>query len=112
MPAGKPTSDQLWETGEVRRSEGGPAFLQFVLCVPPKARFGLISDIDDTVLESKVTQWQAAAQLTFLHNGRDEKPTVNGGRVVDAEGVPVAGVRIQAIPRGRDVPWSKPAMTE
>lgn len=34
------------------------------------------------------------------------------GRVVDAEGVPVTGVRIQAIPRGRDVPWSKPAMTD
>jgi uncharacterized protein (DUF1501 family) len=23
-------------------------------------------------------------QLTFLHNGRDERPTVNGGRVIDA----------------------------
>ena len=40
MSVGKAGSDQLWETAEVRRNEGGPAFLQPVRCVPQKARFG------------------------------------------------------------------------
>ena len=64
----------LWDTAEVRRSEGGPIFLQPVLCVPKSARFGVISDIDDTVLESSITHWQTAAQLTFLHNAQTRKP--------------------------------------
>ncbi|MEO7251885.1 MAG: phosphatase domain-containing protein, partial [Arenimonas sp.] len=64
----------LWETAEVSRSEGGPVFLQPVLCVPKSASFGVISDIDDTVLESSITHWQTAAQLTFLHNAQTRKP--------------------------------------
>jgi phosphatidate phosphatase APP1 len=46
--------------------------------------------MDDTVLESRVTQWQTAAQLAFLHNARTRKPL---------EGV--AGL-YQAFHRGRD----------
>jgi hypothetical protein len=30
------------------------------------ARVGLISDIDDTILQSSITDWKIAAQLTFL----------------------------------------------
>jgi phosphatidate phosphatase APP1 len=42
--------------------------------VPAGARFGVISDIDDTVLESNITHWQTAAQLVFLHNAQTRKP--------------------------------------
>ena len=70
-----PAADgDMWETAEVNRSDGGPVFLQPVLCVPKSARFGVISDIDDTVLESSITHWQTAAQLTFLHNAQTRKP--------------------------------------
>ena len=34
------------------------------------------------------------------------------GRVTDEEGRPVAGVRVQAIPGGRDVFWHEPATTD
>jgi carboxypeptidase family protein len=34
------------------------------------------------------------------------------GRVTDEEGRPVAGVRVQAIPGGRDVFWREPATTD
>jgi len=34
------------------------------------------------------------------------------GRVTDEEGRPVAGVRVQAIPDGRDVFWREPATTD
>lgn len=43
---------------------------------PPleKARFGVISDIDDTVLHSSATNYLKAAQLMFLHNARTRLP--------------------------------------
>ena len=67
-------ASELWETAEVMCSDGGPVFLQPVLCIPGTAAFGVISDIDDTVLESNVTRWQTAAELTFLHNAHTRRP--------------------------------------
>lgn len=63
-----------WEIAEARPTGQAKVFLQPVLCVPGQAGFGILSDIDDTVLESNVTDWQTAAQLTFLHNARTRKP--------------------------------------
>src|SRR5690349_21976787 len=54
LPISKSTCTDLWQLAEVRRSDGGKIFLQQVQCVPDKARFGVISDIDDTVLQSNV----------------------------------------------------------
>jgi hypothetical protein len=34
------------------------------------------------------------------------------GRVADREGRPVPGIRVQALPRGRDAGWSAPAVTD
>jgi phosphatidate phosphatase APP1 len=81
LPAAKAEPASLWEMAEVRRSEGGPAFLQSVLCVPPGAKFGLISDIDDTVMESNVSHWQTAIQTTFLRNARTRKPLEGVGEL-------------------------------
>lgn len=67
-------ASELWETAEVSCRDGGPVFLQPVLCIPFSAAFAVISDIDDTVLESNVTRWQTAAELTFLHNARTRRP--------------------------------------
>lgn len=49
-----------------------------------------------------------AGQIALARNARAHV----SGRIVDSEGAPVAGIRVQAIPRGRDVPWSQPAMTD
>jgi len=34
------------------------------------------------------------------------------GRVTDAEGLPVAGLTVEAIPRGKEIPWSRGATTD
>ena len=34
------------------------------------------------------------------------------GRVVDSAGSPVAGISVYGLPRGKDVPWSPPAVTD
>jgi phosphatidate phosphatase APP1 len=64
----------LWNDAMVALADGTLATLQPVLTVPAAARVGIISDIDDTVLESSILNWKTAAQLTFLHNARTRKP--------------------------------------
>jgi protocatechuate 3,4-dioxygenase beta subunit len=34
------------------------------------------------------------------------------GRVMDRQGRPVAAIRVQALPRGKDAGWSAPAVTD
>ncbi len=66
--------DALWANASASLPDGGLLTPQPVLMVHPGARIGVISDIDDTILESGITNWKTAAQLTFLHNARTRKP--------------------------------------
>jgi len=45
-----------------------------VLVPSPRARFGVVSDLDDTVLQSKVTSVLRAARLLLLENARTRLP--------------------------------------
>src|SRR5215470_16383768 len=47
----------------------------------------------------------------MLERERNPRATAEG-RVIDASGKPVAGIQVQAIPRGKDIPWSPPATTD
>ena len=67
-------SDLLWDNASASLADGSLLTPQPVLQVGPQARFGVISDIDDTILHSSITDWKTAAQLTFLHNARTRKP--------------------------------------
>ena len=69
-----PMSDQLWDNATASLADGTLATPQPVLQIGPNARIGIISDIDDTLLQSSITDWKTAAQLTFLHNARTRKP--------------------------------------
>ena len=64
----------LWEEATAALPDDTLVTPQPVLRVLPDARIGIISDIDDTVLHSGITNWKVAAQLTFLHNARTRKP--------------------------------------
>jgi hypothetical protein len=39
-------------------------------------------------------------------------PAVVEGRVTDRSGRPAAGIGVRGIPRGQDIPWSAPAITD
>ena len=77
-PSEPPESSKLWhgvdltlahpQTTEPVRSVGA------VMVPPPSARFGIISDIDDTVLETGVTQRLAMARTVFLRNAHTRLP--------------------------------------
>jgi phosphatidate phosphatase APP1 len=45
-----------------------------VMVTPPEAAFGIISDLDDTVIHTGITSLLLAAKLTFLENARTRKP--------------------------------------
>jgi len=74
LQPGSPASDTLWDNASVTLMDGTLTTLQPVLQVSSRARIGIISDIDDTILHSSITNWKTAAQLTFLHNARTRKP--------------------------------------
>ena len=45
-----------------------------ILVPPPSARFGVISDIDDTVIQSRVSNFLQAARTVMLGNSRTRLP--------------------------------------
>ncbi len=74
LSPGAPPSDLPWDNASVSLGDGTLMTAQPVLQASAGARLGIISDIDDTVLHSSITDWKTAAQLTFLHNARTRKP--------------------------------------
>jgi phosphatidate phosphatase APP1 len=58
-------------TGTVGREIHG---VHEIMVPPADARFGIISDLDDTVIHTGVTSLLLAAKLTFLRNAKTRKP--------------------------------------
>lgn len=65
-----------WHGVELRLADDPPdsACIAHVLVPPDDARFGVISDIDDTVLQSRVATPLHAARLMFFENARTRLP--------------------------------------
>ena len=77
-------AEALWEYASIALADGSLETSQPVMRVSPLARVGIISDIDDTVLQSSITDWKTAAQLTFLHNSRTRKPLLGVAQLYTA----------------------------
>lgn len=73
-------ADRLWHEASLElldphRTDHGPAEATApVLVPPPSARFGVISDIDDTVVQSHVVNELRMARTVFLGNARTRLP--------------------------------------
>jgi phosphatidate phosphatase APP1 len=52
----------------------GPAAVAPILLPPASAEYGVISDMDDTVLQSEVTSFLRAARMVLLENARTRLP--------------------------------------
>ncbi len=74
LPMQAPLAHTEWRSVEVSIPGSDIVATHAVLAVSDRAEFGIISDIDDTVLDSKIVDWKASARLTFLHNARSRKP--------------------------------------
>lgn len=67
--------EQLWEQVELQLVAEEPVYATgHVLFPPPSARFGVISDIDDTVLQTYATELLRMARLLFLGNAHTRLP--------------------------------------
>ncbi|HEU4813711.1 MAG TPA: phosphatase domain-containing protein [Xanthomonadaceae bacterium] len=106
-PAAPLRDDCLWENAIASLGDGTLATPQPVLQVPPDARIGVISDIDDTILQSSITDWKTAAQLTFLHNARTRKPLQGVSKLYQAlQAGPGGGARKAPIFYVSSSPWN------
>ena len=74
------SSDQLWQSVELEllapRREGEPPARAEgqVMVISPEAEFGVISDIDDTVIQTDATHLLRMARNVFLSNARTRLP--------------------------------------
>lgn len=103
---GSGTPTELWENATVMLADGTIATSQPVLRILPQARIGIISDIDDTILHSGITNWKVAAQLTFLHNARTRKPLAGVAALYHALQRGVAGAGPNPLFYVSSSPWN------
>jgi phosphatidate phosphatase APP1 len=70
--------------GSPKISPDESAVFSKMLTPPKSAKFGIISDMDDTVLHTGITGLTTAARLTFFHNARTRKPLPGVGALYHA----------------------------
>ncbi len=82
--------ESMWEKVEfkllesVRPNQGDVTALGEVQIHDDLKEFGIISDIDDTVLQTQATSMLASAKLTFLGNAHLRKPFLGVGELYEA----------------------------
>ena len=77
FPAGSPvTGGLLWHTATASTGSAGRKIqaAHEIMVPPADAGFGIISDLDDTVIHTGITSLLLAAKLTFLGNAKTRKP--------------------------------------
>lgn len=72
--------DRLWHNVELElvdqvvKNQGEVKALGRLLVPPRHSAFGIISDVDDTILETHATDFWKTARITFLRNARTRMP--------------------------------------
>jgi phosphatidate phosphatase APP1 len=84
IPSGASLAAGAWHTVDLELAAAPDTPAQRALEVPPRparvlvpsaaAQFGVVSDMDDTVLQSRITSFLRAAQLMLLENARTRLP--------------------------------------
>lgn len=106
FPTPPASTDALWDNAFVSLADGTLATPQPVLQVGPEPGVAVISDIDDTILQSGITDWKTAAQLTFLHNARTRKPLEGVAALYQALQAGRAGERPRPVFYVSSSPWN------
>jgi phosphatidate phosphatase APP1 len=77
-----------------------------VLTPPPQAEFGVISDLDDTVIHTGITSILLAAKLTFLENAVTRKPLDGVAGLYSALQHGTSGLAVNPIFYVSSSPWN------
>ncbi|MEQ8820111.1 MAG: DUF2183 domain-containing protein [Sumerlaeia bacterium] len=67
------TRAPLWQTVPLRLPHTGVEATGKIFVPPASARFGVISDLDDTVIDTQLGNLLRAAKLTFFHNAHTRR---------------------------------------
>ncbi|TKB96039.1 App1 family protein [Pedobacter cryophilus] len=78
-PVGQPNIHSLWHPVSLKIKDSpipweDQEYIAEVLVPPVDAEFGVISDIDDTVVQTSATQFLAMAKTVFLNNAHSRLP--------------------------------------
>lgn len=87
FPAGEPVHQGLvWTTASACTLSHGTEIQAFheIMVPPPNAAFGVISDLDDTVIHTGIASLLLAAKLTFLENAKTRKPLDGVAKLYEA----------------------------
>ncbi|MFZ2491675.1 MAG: phosphatase domain-containing protein [Thermoanaerobaculia bacterium] len=68
IPCDEPLGDALWHEVRLELPDTDHAGLTHVVVPPAGAQFGIISDIDDTIVETNATSLVKMARAVFLNN--------------------------------------------
>ncbi len=107
LPRASP-AEGLWATAEVRvnLADGEIHAVHDILTVPSSAAFGVISDLDDTVIHTGITSVLLAAKLTFLENAKTRKPLEGVAELYAALQNGTAGKPVNPIFYISSSPWN------
>jgi phosphatidate phosphatase APP1 len=87
LPPGLSETDRLtWleATASAGSGDNEVRATHAVMIPPPAAAFGIISDLDDTVIHTGITSLLLAAKLTFLENAKTRKPLDGVAKLYEA----------------------------
>jgi phosphatidate phosphatase APP1 len=110
--------DRLWHTIELVLLEPQPAsesqirVTGRVLVPPPNSRFGVISDIDDTVIQTNATSMVRMLRATFLENARTRLPFPGVAALYRALQSGTAGATLNPLFYVSSSPWNMYDMLE
>lgn len=96
--------DELWLTAEARHAEISAT--HSILAPGRDAEFGIISDLDDTVIETNITRLLTAAKLTFAGNAKTRKPLEGVAALYSSLQSGVAGRPVNPIFYISTSPWN------
>lgn len=98
----------LWASARASVVTGGQEIsaIHDVLTPSPAAAFGIISDLDDTVIHTGITSIWLAAKLTFLGNAKTRKPLDGVAELYTALQNGIAGTPVNPIFYVSSSPWN------
>jgi phosphatidate phosphatase APP1 len=98
----------LWNTAEarVKTDAGETSAIHHVLTPSADAAFGIISDLDDTVIHTGITSILLAAKLTFLENAKTRKPLDGVAELYSTLQKGIAGLPVNPIFYVSSSPWN------
>jgi len=101
-------SNETWLTAEARcKVRGAEVSATHEIVAPTsEAEFGVISDLDDTVIETNMTSLVTAAKLTFIGNAKTRKPLEGVAALYASLGSGGAGRPVNPIFYVSSSPWN------